>query len=179
MATYKEVTQEVLHLAEELIREHHPILRQCNIGFVFRDEAGTSGGKKVLAKASKVPENLKPHLPDELDILIVIAEDEWSGLTSEMRKATIDHELCHIAPGNSGWTIKAHDIEEFGAIIQRYGLWNGDLFGLQNVLARAVQLELPIKVEVAYTEGSLIALKPEHARVLELAAEELSELKEM
>lgn len=161
MATYKEVTHEVIHLAEELIETVHPLLSECRIGFVFRDEAGTSGGKTVLAKTGKVPDKLKPLLQDELDILIVIAEDQWTMLESEQRRALIDHELCHIAIGNSGWTTRAHDIEEFGAIIQRYGLWNGDLFGLHTTLAKAVQLELPVKVEVAYTQGSLIAVNPE------------------
>jgi predicted metallopeptidase len=162
MATYKEVTHEVIHLAEELIRTVHPLLSECRIGFVFRDEAGTSGGKTVLAKTGKVPDKLKPLLQDELDILIVIAEDQWTTLESEQRRALIDHELCHIAMGNNGWTIRAHDIEEFGEIIQRYGLWNYSLYSQQKTLANAAaQMPLPLQVDVSYTKGSLVALKPE------------------
>lgn len=161
MATYKEVTYEVIHLAEELIKTVHPLLRECRIGFVYRDEAGTSGGKTVLAKTGKVPDKLKPLLQDELDILIVIAEDQWTMLESEQRRALIDHELCHIAIGPSGWTTRAHDIEEFGAIIQRYGLWNGDLFGLHTTLAKAVQLELAITSVEQTEKGLVIAVDAE------------------
>ena len=161
MSKFTEVTQEVLHIAEELIAEHHPLLRDCKIGFVFRDEAGKSGGKVVLAKCSKIPENLKPHLQDELDILIVIAEDQWANLESEQRRALIDHELCHITTGPSGWTTRAHDIEEFGVIIQRYGLWNTDLFGLHTTLARAVQLELSITSVEKTERGAVIAIDAE------------------
>jgi predicted metallopeptidase len=162
MATYKEVTQEVLHLVEELIAEFHNALCPCKIGLVFRDEAGSSGGRAVFAKSSKAPTKLQPLLQDELDIIIEIAEDKWTKLASEQRRALLDHELCHIAMGSNGWTIRAHDIEEFGEIIQRYGLWNYSLYSQATTLAKAAaQMPLPLKMDVSYTKGSLVALKPE------------------
>lgn len=162
MAEYKEVTGEVMSLARSLIDEFHPYLEPCNIGFVFRDEAGASGGKSVLAKTSKVPENIKPHVPAELDILITIAEDKWCSLSTEQRKALIDHELCHITVGASGWTTKAHDIEEFGEILQRYGLWNRDLCSLQNTLVLAAQMPLPLRFEEPEERGGLVKVEVKH-----------------
>lgn len=161
MTKFTEVPREVLHIAEELIAEFHPYLRDCNIGFVFRDEASTSGGKIVLAKTSKVPQNIRPLLQDEIDILVVIAEDQWALLSGEQRKALIDHELCHVTIGETGWKTQAHDIEEFKAIIERYGLWNRDLFGARTSIAQAVQLELSITGVEKTERGAVIAVDAE------------------
>src|SRR4030042_518172 len=121
---YKEVPNEVLSTAQELIDNFHERLKDCKIGFVFRSEASVSGGKLVLGTTSKITEKIKPMLSDELDILIVLAEDEYSRMDSQRRKALIDHELCHIVQNLNtfGWTTKAHDINEFKEIIERYGL---------------------------------------------------------
>jgi len=82
MAEYKEVTTEVIDIAQELIREYHENIQECNIGFVFRDEAGTSGGKIVLAKCSKVPQNIKPV--DELETMGVIGPKPDDGIEREV-----------------------------------------------------------------------------------------------
>src|SRR4030042_2490250 len=103
---YKEVSNEVLSIAKELIDQYHQRLQECKIGFVFRSEASISGGKLVLGTTSKVTEKIKPMLSDDLDILIVLAEDEYSRMSTERRKALIDHELCHIVQNLNtfGWT---------------------------------------------------------------------------
>lgn len=137
MTAYTECPNEILSIARDLIAEYHPFLSDCTIGFVMRSEAGTSGGKTVLAHTTKVPDKLKPYLSDELDILIVIAEDKWLTLGENQRKALIDHELCHITASAAGWTTRAHDFEEFKEIVDRYGLWNNDLFYARSALAKA------------------------------------------
>lgn len=62
-------------------------------------------------------------------------------MTDEQRIALLDHELCHAAPmlddrtqeqvvderGRKVWRMVKHDIEEFGAIVQRHGLYKADL----------------------------------------------------
>lgn len=161
MADYKDVPSEVLHIASDLISQFHPGLTDCNIGFVFRSEASQSGGKKVFAKTSKIPENMKPLLIQEMDILIMIAEDIWSNFSAEQRKAAIDHELYHIDLNNSGWTIRAHDVEEFTEILNRYGLWNQDLFMASTSLARAVQLQLSITSVERTPNGAVISVDAE------------------
>jgi len=134
---YSEVPQEVITLADILVRNFHPDLKDCKIGFVFRSEAATSGGKTVLATTSKITAKFKPYLTEELDILIVIAEDTWSNLSLEQRRAVIDHELYHITGSNDGWTTRLHDIEEFEGILERYGLWKNDLFRAKNSMVAA------------------------------------------
>lgn len=161
MTEYKEVTQEVMDIAKEMIQAYHRNLEDCRIGFVFRSEAGTSGGKTVLGKCGKVPEKIKPFLESQggLDMLIMIAEDQWSMLNSTQRKALIDHELCHIAIGASGWTTKAHDIEEFEEILQRYGLWKIDLFRAEQAMTDAVQMILPIPEDRQKDTGHLVKVE--------------------
>jgi predicted metallopeptidase len=158
MAEYTEISQDILKLTEDLIAEFHPQLKDCNIGLVFRKEAGSSGGKTVYSKCTKVPEKVKPHLAQELDVIIEIAEDKWGGLGSKQRQALIDHELCHIVLAESGWSsTPAHDIEEFRCIIERYGLWNYDLYGSRDVLDKAIQLEFSI----AASKGKVVAVEAE------------------
>ena len=109
------------------------------------NEASTSGGKTVVAKVSKVPDKLRPYIPEELDMLVIISEDEWLRFGVEGRKAIIDHELCHIVFSSSGgFTTKAHDIEEFQEIIERYGYWNSDLRNARDAFISATQLKLPV-----------------------------------
>ena len=129
----------------------------------MRDEATQSGGKTVVAKVSKVPDKLKPYIPDELDILITISEDQWIRAEAEQRKAIIDHELCHIINKDVGWGIRAHDVEEFAVIIDRYGLWNGDLWSASVVLKKATQMVFP-SVDFK-AGGNVVALKPEKVNV--------------
>jgi hypothetical protein len=161
MAEYSDVSNEVLHIAQDLIHQYHPILENCNIGFVFRSEATTSGGKTVLASTRKVSDMIKPLLSQELDILVVIAEDEWSNLDFKQRQACIDHQLCHITENKNGWGISAHDVEEFKEILDRYGLWKPDLFMLRTSFARAIQLELSIDKVEQTPNGAVIQVDAE------------------
>ena len=155
---YKEVPHEVLSIANELINKYHQQLKECKIGFVFQSEASFSGGKVVLGTTSKVTEKIKPMLSEELDILIVLAEDEYSQLSSERRRALIDHELCHIVlnPNTSAWTTRGHDVNEFNEIIERYGLWSNDLMFVGPTIARAVQLSFSERKPEA--KGKVVSL---------------------
>ena len=135
MTQYTKCSETVLNMAERIIEQYHPSLYKANIGFLFRDEAQISKGKYVYATAKKAPAWVQPYA--ELDFLIVIAEDIWSTLTTERRKALIDHELCHCAFVEGKAVIWGHDFEEFHAIIERRGLWNQDLFTAKEKFASA------------------------------------------
>jgi len=171
VAEYTEVTSEVLNIAKEIIKDFHPYLKECFIGFVFRDEAAISGGKIVLAKTTKAPANIKPYLSEEIDILIIIAKDQWDLLSTEQRRALIDHELCHISMNNSGWGIIAHDFEEFKEIIDRYGLWNNDLMRLKDTeVGKSYQLGM---VEISDRHGNVVTLDAAASEKLDQAIAEL------
>lgn len=138
-ATWSEVDQTVLDLAQEIIHLHHKDLQEARIGFLFRSEASTSQGKTVWAHAEKVSAKFGPLL--DLHFLIWIAEDIWTRIDSQKRRALIDHELCHCEMVGDP-KMRAHDIEEFQCIIERYGFWNVDLYRLKPAFEEAIQLDL-------------------------------------
>jgi hypothetical protein len=73
----------------------------------------------------------------------VIGHDAWEKLSAEQRIIVLDHELCHAAGQDllGRWTLTGHDVEEFSAIIRRYGTWTADL---QLFAKEVAQLSLPI-----------------------------------
>jgi len=122
-ASYYEVTEDVIKMADELIDLYHESLLDANIGIIFRDEAPTTNGRATLGKARKVTAEWKVHL--DLDFVIWLAHDEWSCLTDHQRRALLDHELCHCQYYGVDMSakIRPHDIEEFNAVLQRWGFW--------------------------------------------------------
>lgn len=74
------------------------------------------------------------------DFLIVLDATWWATATPTMREALVYHEMCHCQQatdadgepkftddGRPVWTIKGHDIEEFEAVVRRYGAWAPDI----------------------------------------------------
>ncbi len=151
--TWDYVPQSVIDIAQDIIRQYHKDLVDARIGFVFRSEASASGGKMVIGNCSTVPPKFKVRL--ELDYLIWIAQPTWDILDTMQRRALIDHELCHCDYDGDKASTRAHDIEEFGCILERYGLWKSDLFMLQESLQKAIQLPLPIS-----KSGGVVAMNP-------------------
>lgn len=168
MDDWKQAPDEVLRLAEELIDEHHPTLAGAGIGFVFRDKAPISAGKITLGQASKIPPKMLPFVA--LDFLIWLAEDFWIDATDLQRRALIDHELCHCRVIDGQNKIRPHDFEEFGEILERYGLWKSDLIAARNAFSTALQLPLPLEESIKHGKklkemgGRLVAVDPAAVR---------------
>ena len=160
MVTWEEASAEVIYTAQDLVRRYHPHLREARIGFVFRSEAQVSKGRMTLGKCSKVSDKMHPVL--DLDFLIWLAKDEYEKMPAERRAALIDHELTHITMGNSGLTLRDHDVEEFYTIIERYGLWTTDLMAAKAAMDRAEQLHLE-----SLAQGLIRALDPVEIEIAE------------
>lgn len=140
MVTWEEASKEVIHIAQDLVEKYHPFLMDARIGFVFRSEAQVSQGRATVGKVSKISDKMRPVL--DLDFLIWIAKDVYEKLDAERRRAVIDHELTHITMGNTGLTLRHHDIEEFHSIIERYGLWTFDLVATKRAIDKGEQMHL-------------------------------------
>lgn len=157
MIEWEEASSSVINIAEQLIDQYHPWLKSARVGFIFRNEAQKSGGRIVLAQASLVPSKLQVYL--EFDFMIWVSKKDWEGrLTSTQQEALIDHELCHCVKNlnTGGWAIRPHDVQEFWQIIERHGLWSGDLHSGRDLLVHAVQGELPLGiVEAGGMVGSI------------------------
>lgn len=135
----------VAEIATSLIVEHHGNLMGAPIVYVFIDPAPRVKGGIVLGRA-RVVKGLnaflvalaggevdvtddEPSDEDHAFFAMEIAYEEWHEASDGQRRALVDHELCHfyIDPEEGKLSIRGHDIEEFGAVVRRHGLWRKDL----------------------------------------------------
>jgi hypothetical protein len=110
------------------------------------------GKPRWLGKASSKGE--EDHLLSGIDMLIKIAWDNCRRLkiTANQMEALLYHELCHFEVETDDndkqkLTMRYHDVEEFNAVILRYGDWRHDVRGLDR------QLELHL-IDVVNAAGS-------------------------
>lgn len=126
-------------LGRELIEKHHPNLKILKICYLFRPEAAMSGDHLIAGMAVRLDDrNWSVH---HFDFAIEIAKDVWDDATTEFRTALLDHELCHVAirfdeedtpmsdekTGRWKTYLRKHDVEEFDAILDRYGGYHAEL----------------------------------------------------
>lgn len=148
---FEEADDELLRIAQEVIDEFHPMLRQARFGFVFQDKVPKRKGAKVLAAVSLVSPKIKVYL--DFDYLVWVAKDEWDIMGDEDRVALLDHEFCHCCLNeNFEWATRDHDVQEFVAIIERHGLWTGELRRMGDAV---VQARLPFEERVP--KGAVLA----------------------
>ncbi|HVV37613.1 MAG TPA: putative metallopeptidase [Acidimicrobiales bacterium] len=127
-------------IAGELIPEHHRGLIGCRIEFVFRSKATKTKGRVVLGSARKLTglnawlagQMSEDSIVPEQFFVIELAEDEWINLSERQRRALVDHELSHCDAyidddGELKLSTRGHDLEEFTSIVERHGLWKGDV----------------------------------------------------
>jgi len=115
---------------------------------------GDVDGRVVLGKMKKAGE-LERELHG-FDAVLILNEDHWRILESPQRLALVDHELCHLAPsidpktldqredahGRKKWRIRKHEIEEFGGVIARNGIWKSDLVAIAEAVQKTKALPL-------------------------------------
>lgn len=131
----------VVKLAQDLIRDHHPSLKEAWIAILMRTKPTTSKGKVVMGHAEKVSEKWKALVKVDFDFLIWLDDETWGESDEQRRRAILDHELCHCKydPGTGKTSLRGHDIEEFGEIVERYGAWKADLLNFKTRLERGEQ----------------------------------------
>ncbi|HHY95891.1 MAG TPA: hypothetical protein GX513_12925 [Firmicutes bacterium] len=124
---------EVEAIARRLIPEHHKHLATAHIAYIMAESLPARNGKTPMAKAQKASE--AQNLLHGYDFVITVNKKAWDMLTPQQCEALVDHELAHCGLGENGWTIWAHDVEEFAAVIKRHGLWHEGA----RVFAKAVE----------------------------------------
>ncbi len=128
-------------IARVLVSTLHRHLLGAQIGFVFREAIATHD-RTTLAKASKA--GAKLAFFTALDLCIDVNHAAWLKLFPEQRVALIDHELCHFGVEDTDegtrYVLLSHDVEEFGAIVSRWGLWKPDLRAFGAVVAEQHEL---------------------------------------
>lgn len=111
-------------IAERVIREHQELewLRSVRIDFVESDKEKKSRGRMVFGECHLVKELHKLYIP--WDFIVVIYAPNAALLSERQKEILIYHELLHVDISEDGETrkIRPHDVEDFRAVIDRYGL---------------------------------------------------------
>lgn len=141
-------------IAERLMNDpEHNHLREneIRIEYLFRHESKQKGGKFVLGSVHEptcqgemrplfewLIERLFGSMPD---YVMILDRGFWNSVTPQTREALIYHELCHIKQkldeygsprfnritGQPIYGLVAHDLEEFQAVVAKYGEWSPDI----------------------------------------------------
>lgn len=139
MAKFSKAT-EVEDVASELIDKYHTHLAGETIRYVWRDKHTMSKGKPQLVAARKISGlagwlhlgYYADHDPDRFtDFFVVeVARDIWDRLDEDQRIALVDHALCQLdveipdqGDKDRRLLVRAPDVAEFTAVVQRHGMW--------------------------------------------------------
>ena len=126
-ASVKEVVRKVLTFHE---------LEQVNgarVEYLFSLKAMKAKGRRLYAKIVLSPE--LHSLIHGIEAMVIIDKELWETLDGNRREAVIFHELCHLeSDGEGGLSLRSHDLEEFRAVVRRYGDWTGDVRGMTEQL---------------------------------------------
>jgi hypothetical protein len=101
---------------------------------------------KELGEKKDLPPRLRKDIykNESPDCIITLNREAWQDFTANQRHALMFHELCHFVPvldpqdpageafkrderGRICYRVRKHDIEEFGEVVQRFGLYKRDL----------------------------------------------------
>ena len=127
-------------IARVLIKQFHVSIRKASIAYLWAENMG-QGTKVTLGKAQKAP--ARWAFLAEVDFVIVFNHAAWRVLTEEQKIALVDHELEHCEIDGDGKPgVVPHDIEEFGIIVKRWGLWKPDLQSFGDAVKGTLQMDL-------------------------------------
>lgn len=133
------------HAPRAVARILLPRLHAALAGLVFRylwREEFARLGRVRLGQASVVSGKLRYFTG--ADFLLEFNWTAWQHLTPLQQVALVDHELMHCGvDAKTGRSILLpHDVEEFGPIVERWGLWKPDLAGFGDAMRAVLQLSL-------------------------------------
>lgn len=131
-------------MLEQLVAEYHHELQAADarIALAFNTAWQPDvDGRVVLGKCKKATDLDRELAP--YDFVIILRKEFWTHalVTDKQRQALLDHELMHAAVkvdketgevvydkrDRAVFRIRKHDIEEFGEVVARWGLYKRDL----------------------------------------------------
>ena len=128
MREQTDISEEYAGIAAEVIREHEDLAwineTEVTIGYMSSNKKKRHGGKHICADCRKIPDRDKRFIP--FDFLITVYDPNVDGFSEEQMKILIYHELLHVGvdqkeDGSLRFYIVPHDIEDFTAVIDKYG----------------------------------------------------------
>jgi len=139
--TQYDFAETIEKVAKKLISKDHTHLINCKMAYLYVNKEITSKGRKVAATAERV--SGKHTALSGYHFVITISYPIWRNLSDPTKIAVIDHELSHCwveeneTTGDTVYKTVPHDVEEFGAIIMRHGLYTGNLVKIGQVVGAA------------------------------------------
>lgn len=130
-------------IAKKLIPKYHSHLVNAKIAYLFKSKSIKSKGVEVAATAEKISK--KHQALSGYHFLITTAFPTWKDLSDKQKLAVVDHELEHCfvedddKTGETKYSILPHDVEEFGLIIKRHGLYTTNLVRIGRVVVDALE----------------------------------------
>lgn len=118
---YKRIGEELILTAPELddIRDS-----AVNIVFLGSDYEKKSQGRTVFGECEKIPGKYRWAI--NYDMAIIVYEPNVERFTEEQLRILLLHELMHVGVKVDGneetYYVVPHDVEDFRAIIDKYGM---------------------------------------------------------
>lgn len=141
-------------ICERLLRDCHEFAHlaegEAKIAFLIAAQGVIIGERRVLGMAHLPTVQgrlkgvfnwaLREVLGFDPDFIVTLDEQYWQASTPRAREILVYHELCHCAQkrdrdgelrwtedGLPVWGIVGHDVEEFEAVVERYGAYSADI----------------------------------------------------
>jgi len=124
--------KDIEEIAVQLIKDNELLKSnkadQCKIYYLFKNKQAAYLGKCSLAAG-------KWKYLTGANFVIEFVKPLWDDLDDNQKKAAVFHELLHIGFDEKEkdgkleikWGVVKHDIEEFGAVVKKYGAWHDAL----------------------------------------------------
>lgn len=106
-------------LGEEVIKAQFPKLTEVAIAFLKSDKPKKNGAKVVYADCEKLSEKMTTITG--IDFVITFYKDS-EDLTMVAQRILMEHELRHVGWDGEKARIVPHDVDDFRAIIEKYGI---------------------------------------------------------
>jgi hypothetical protein len=135
----------IQRVAQTLISAHHPELVEARVTYLFTDKPFKVKGREVAGKVTKTSP-LHEYLL-EVDFIIEVSTELWQDMPDQKRMALIDHllERCYNSNADGEgdeepkWRVREPDVQEFGTILSRHGVWHD---GLRDFVQVAHQIDI-------------------------------------
>ncbi len=140
-------------LLDELVQQHHDELRHARIALAWCTSWKPDVDGRITLGKCKKASDLDREISD-YDFIVLLSRAFWRDprVTDLQRRALLDHELSHAAMkfdpsgepvedarGRLVYRTRKHDLEEFTAIVERYGCYKRDIELFAAALRRSPQ----------------------------------------
>lgn len=150
----EESGREVYGIIQQAVDQWHPHLEQAKILAAWNTGWKPDKDSKIVLGQCKKASDLSKELAEH-DFIILLNKSYWIEFSVAQRTALIDHELSHAAiskddegatkyddRGRVVYRTRAHDVEDFNAVVRRHGLWKSDLENFAKAIQDSKQAEL-------------------------------------